>query len=395
MAKSPREVEKFLNDLLDKTLPYAKKEVTEIVKFAEESGFKEPFMPWDFSYWSEKYKSEKYAFNDQMLKPYFQLERVEGAVLTLANRLFGLTFIENSTLPTFHPDVKVYEVKDEEDNFVSLLYLDYFPRPSKEGGAWMTSFRKQQIVNGVEHRPFVTLTLNFTKPTEESPSLLTFRELETLLHEFGHALHGMLAEGSYSSLTGTSVVRDFVELPSQILENWATEKEFLKSFAFHYESGEVIPDELIDKIVASRNYLSGYHNVRQVSFALNDMAWHSITELSEVAKIDDIVTFEKRAIAKTKILPEIDSVAFSPSFSHIFAGGYSAGYYSYKWAEVLEADAFSLFKERGIFNREVANLFKEEILSKGNLEDADILFKRFRGREPRAEALLEKHGIVK
>lgn len=392
MAKTPATVNNFLEELLTKSMPYAKKEVALIESYAKSKGFNDTFMPWDFSYWSEKYKSEKYAINDQMLKPYFKLESVEGAVFALADSLYGLKFTENKTIPVYHPDVKAYEVTDNSGKFISLLYIDYFPRASKRGGAWMSSFRDQQIIDGVEYRPFVTLVLNFTKPTETTPSLLTFSEVETLLHEFGHALHGMLAEGSYASLTGTSVVRDFVELPSQIMENWATEKEFLQLFATHYQTGEAIPDELIDKLVSARNYLSGYQNVRQLAFGINDMAWHN---LEEPSKVEDVLKFEAQAIKSTQILPTVDSVAFSPSFSHIFAGGYSAGYYSYKWAEVLEADAFSLFKERGIFNKEVAASFRENILSKGNLEDADILFEKFRGRAPRAEALLEKFGMTK
>lgn len=390
MAGTPATVNDFLEDLLTKTLPYAKKELEEIERYALTNGFEGAFMPWDFGYWSEKYKNEKYAINDQLLKPYFQLENVESAVFALADSLFGLQFIQNQSIPVYHPDVKVYEVTDATGQFVSLLYVDYFPRASKRGGAWMTSFREQSILNNQEKRPFVSLVLNFTKPTETSPSLLTFNEVTTLLHEFGHALHGMLAQGTYSSLTGTNVVRDFVELPSQIMENWATEKEFLKSFAIHYQTGEAIPSELIDKIINARNYLSGYHNVRQLSFGINDMAWHNLANPQEVT---DVIAFETNAIKRTKLLPQPDSVALSTAFGHIFSGGYSAGYYSYKWAEVLEADAFSLFKEKGIFNKEVAASFRDNILSKGNLEDAAQLFRNFRGRDPRSQALLEKFGM--
>jgi len=390
MAKDPETVVNFLDQLLSKTMPYAKKEVSEIQKYASDNGFNQDLMPWDFSYWSEKYKNEKFAFNDEILKPYFQLENVQQAVFSLADTLFGIKFKETKEIPVYHPDVKAYEVTDRNGKFLSLLYLDFFPRASKRGGAWMTSYREQRIVDGVEMRPFVSLVLNFTKPTEEKPSLLTFYEVTTLLHEFGHALHGMLAQGSYASLTGTNVVRDFVELPSQIMENWATEKEFLKSFAKHYQTGEAIPDNLIEKIINARNYLGGYNNVRQLSFGINDMAWHN---LQDPGKVKDIVAFETEAIKHTQILPMVDSVALSTSFSHIFAGGYSAGYYSYKWAEVLEADAFSLFKEKGIFNKEVAASFKENILSKGNLQDAAQLFRNFRGRDPRPEALLEKFGM--
>lgn len=391
MASSPINVNSFLDNLLAKTLPFAQKEVDEIQKYAASQGFKERIMPWDFSYWSEKYKSEMYTLNDELLKPYFSLDKVEQAIFMLADTLFGLKFKESSSIPVYHSDVKVFEVFNSEGRFLSLLYLDYFPRASKRGGAWMTSFREQSITNGVENRPFVSLVCNFTKPTQESPSLLTFNEFTTLLHEFGHALHGMLAEGSYSSLTGTNVMRDFVELPSQIMENWATEREFLKLFATHYKTGEAIPGELIEKIISTRNYLSGYGNVRQLSFGINDMAWHTLTQIGD---IKDVEKFEKEAVRKTMVLPFIENTCFSTSFSHIFSGGYSAGYYSYKWAEVLEADAFSLFRERGIFNREVAESFRENILSKGNLQEPSLLFRKFRGRDPKPEALLQKFGMI-
>ncbi|HCV15811.1 MAG TPA: peptidase M3 [Rikenellaceae bacterium] len=392
MAGTPDKVNTFIEELLSKTIDPAKKEVAQITKYAKSKGFAGEIMPWDFGYWSEQYKNEKYAINDQMLKPYFRLESVEKAIFSLADSLYGLTFTQNNTIPVYHNDVKVFEVKDASGKFISLLYVDYFPRESKRGGAWMTTFRDQFFYNKVEHRPFVSLVCNFTKPTENTPSLLTFDEFTTLLHEFGHALHGMLAEGNYPSLTGTNVVRDFVELPSQIMENWATESEFLKSFAKHYETGEEIPQEIIKKIIDARNYLGGYSNVRQLTFAMNDMAWHN---LSETSSTSDVMEFEKAATQKARVLPFIDSVCMSTSFGHIFSGGYSAGYYSYKWAEVLEADAFSLFKEKGIFNKEVAESFRANILSKGNLEDAAILYRNFRGRDPRPEALIEKFGLDK
>ncbi|MDD2425974.1 MAG: M3 family metallopeptidase [Bacteroidales bacterium] len=392
MAKSSESVTAFLGNLLDKSLPYGKKDLEQIRVYAARNGFTGELMPWDFSYYSEKYKSEKFSLNDEMLKPYFELSNVEKAVFDLAGKLYGLKFTRNTSIPVFHPDVKVFEVTEENGTFISLLYVDYFPRASKSGGAWMTSFREQYIMDSVEYRPFVTLTLNFTKPTESTPSLLTFNEVTTLLHEFGHALHGMLAQGSYPSLTGTSVVRDFVELPSQIMENWAVEPEFLSSFARHYKTGEVIPQELIDKIISARNYLSCYMSVRQLSLGINDMAWHTIsdTSVADMIKVDE---FERKAIEKTQLMPIIEGTCFSPSFGHIFAGGYSAGYYSYKWAEVLEADAFSLFKEKGVFSREVAASFRENILSKGNLRDADVLYRAFRGRDPEPDALLVKLGM--
>lgn len=391
MAKTPEKVNLFLNELLEKSLPFAKKEVALIQSYANKNGFVGELMPWDFSYYSEKYKNEKYALNDELLKPYFKLENVQAAVFALADSLYGLKFTENKQIPVYHPDVKVYEVKDEAGNFVALLYLDYFPRASKSGGAWMTSFREQFKEGETEYRPLVSLVCNFTKPTEKNPSLLTFDELTTLLHEFGHSLHGMLSQGTYPSLTGTNVVRDFVELPSQIMENWAVQKAYLESFAKHYETGEVIPQELIQKIIDSKNYLAAYSNVRQLAYGISDMAWHNQTK--EVTK--PVIEFEREAVKKCQILPVVDSAAFSQSFSHIFAGGYSAGYYSYKWAEVLEADAFSMFLEKGIFNKEVAASFRDNILSKGNLRDADVLYRQFRGRDPRPEALLEKMGLLK
>lgn len=389
MAKNTVTVENFLNNLLDKSLPFAKKDVEFIQKYAESIGFKGALMPWDFSYYSEKYKKNIYSLDDEMLKPYFQLESVKEAVFGLAGKLYGFTFTENTTIPKYHPDVTVYEVTDETGKFMALLYMDFFPRESKRGGAWMTSFREECIYKGVEERPFISVVTNFTKPTESTPSLLTFDEVTTLLHEFGHAIHGICAEGKYKSLTGTNVARDFVELPSQIMENWGYEQEFLSSFAKHYQTGEAIPQELIDKIVAAKNYLAGYYSVRQLAFGINDMAWHSITKVPDC----DIVEFEKNAIKKSDVLPSVKGVAFSPSFSHIFAGGYSAGYYSYKWAEVLEADAFALFQEKGIFNKEVAKSFRDNILSKGSIEDADVLFRNFRERDPQPEALLIKLGM--
>ncbi len=391
MAKNPKTVNAFLKDLLDKTLPYAKQDVAEVEKYAQSTGFEGKLMPWDFSYYSEKYKNEKFAVNDELLKPYFKLENVQTAIFALADSLYGLKFKENKDIPVYHPDVKAYEVYDASGRFMSLLYMDFFPRASKRGGAWMTSFRDMYVEKGVENRPFVSLVCNFTKPTETSPSLLTHYELTTLLHEFGHTLHGMLAEGTYPSITGTNVARDFVELPSQIMENWAFKKEFLSSFAKHYQTGEAIPDELINKIIAARNYLSGYGNIRQLSFGINDMAWHSLTKVPSTS----VEAFEKEAIKATQLLPAVDSTCFTTSFSHIFAGGYSAGYYSYKWAEVLEADAFSLFEEKGIFSKEVASSFRDNILSKGNLMDPDVLYRNFRGRDPKPEALLVKLGMGK
>ena len=392
MAKNAATVNSFLNELLVPSLPFAKKEVAEILEYAKTHGFEgDRLESWDFSYWSEKYKEAEYALNDELLKPYFRLEDCIDAVFDLAGRLYGLTFTEISGVPVYHKDVKVYDVKDENGRHMALFYADFFPRPGKSGGAWMTAFREQSICNGVEERPFISIVTNFTKPTENAPSLLTHGEFTTFLHEFGHSLHGILAEGRYSSLTGTSVPRDFVELPSQIMENWAYEPEYLDTFAKDYKTGEVIPDSLITKIVASKNFLAGYSQVRQLQYGIMDMAWHTLKSLPA----DSTVDFEKKTMAPVDVMPPVPGTAFSPTFSHIFAGGYAAGYYSYKWAEVLEADAFSLFKEKGIFNKEVAASFRDNILSKGSTEDVAVLYKRFRGHNPQPEALMEKLGLVK
>ena len=391
MAKTPATVNAFLSKLMDPSLPAARKEVATILSFARENGFEDKVLqPWDFSYWTERYKDAHYALNDALLKPYFQLEDCIAAVFGLAGKLYGLSFEERPDIPGYHKDVKVYDVKDADGRHLALFYADFFPRESKRGGAWMTEFRGQSIVDGVERRPFISLVTNFTKPTAQSPSLLTHDELTTLLHEFGHSLHGMMAEGRYESQTGTNVARDFVELPSQIMENWAFEPEFLNGFARHYQTGEILPADLIEKVKATQNYLAAYYQVRQLQFGILDMAWHSLTALPAEGTME----FEKKALAPTAVLPSVPECCTSASFGHIFSGGYSAGYYSYKWAEVLEADAFSLFKEKGIFNREVAASFRENILSKGSREDEAILYRRFRGHDPQPEALLEKLGIA-
>ena len=390
MAKNTATVNAFLKELLEPSLPAAMKEVAEIEKFARENGFDDDRLrSWDFSYWSEKYREARYALNEEQLKPYFRLENCIDAVFDLANRLYGITFTEIHDVPVYHKDVKVYDVKDGNGRHLALFYADFFPRASKRGGAWMTAFREQGIYDGVEERPFVSIVTNFTKPTDMAPSLLTHGEFTTFLHEFGHSLHGILAEGRYPSMTGTSVPRDFVELPSQIMENWAYEPEYLDTFAKDYMTGEVIPDSLVTKIVASKNYLAAYNQVGQLRYGIMDMTWHSLKELPA----EGTVEFEKRTVAPVTVLPSVPGTAFSPSFSHIFAGGYAAGYYSYKWSEVLEADAFSLFKEKGIFNKEVATSFRDNILSKGNSEDVAVLYRNFRGHDPQPEALLDKLGI--
>ena len=391
MAKSRSTVENFLAELLEPSIPAAKAEVQAIYEFAKANGFEdEELMPWDFSFWSEKYKDAEYSLNDELLKPYFQLENCIPAVFDLAHRLYGLNFTERTNIPGYHKDVKVYDVTDESGRHMALFYADFFPRESKRGGAWMTEFRGQSIVDGTEYRPFISIVTNFTKPTATDPSLLTHDELTTFLHEFGHAIHGMLAEGRYGSQTGTSVARDFVELPSQIMENWAFEPEYLNTFAKHYQTGETIPQELIDKIVAAKNYLAAYSQVRQLQVGILDMAWHTLTAVPE----EGTVEFEKAALDASKVIYSAPEACISTAFSHIFTGGYSAGYYSYKWAEVLEADAFSLFKEKGIFNREVSDSFRSNILSKGSTDDEAVLYRNFRGHDPEPRALLEKLGIA-
>ena len=392
MAKDKKTVNEFISQLLVPSMEYALKDVEDVFKYAKKNGFEgDKLMPWDFSFWSERYQEAEYSLNAEELKPYFRLESCIDAVFDLANRLYGLEFTELDNVPVYHEDVKVYEVKDADGRHMALFYADFFPRASKRGGAWMTEFRGQSIKDGVEYRPFISTVMNFTKPTADTPSLITHDEFTTFLHEFGHALHGILAEGRYESLTGTSVPRDFVELPSQILENWGYEPEYLNSFAKHYQTGEPIPAELIEKIVAAKNYLAGYGQVRQLHFGYIDMNWHSLTSVPEMSVID----FEQSILAPYATLPAVENTCFSTSFSHIFSGGYSAGYYSYKWAEVLEADAFSLFKEKGIFNQEVAASFKENVLSKGGSEEASVLYRNFRGRDPEPQALMQKLGLTK
>ncbi len=392
MAKTPATVNSFLEELLEPSLPFARAEVAEVLEYAKKNGFEDTVLqPWDFSYWSEKYRESEYALNEEQLKPYFRLENCIDAVFSLANRLYGLTFEERKDIPVYHEDVKVYDVKDSAGRHMALFYADFFPRASKRGGAWMTEFRGQGFFNGQEERPFISIVTNFTKPTENAPALITHDEFTTFLHEFGHSLHGMLAEGRYPSITGTSVARDFVELPSQIMENWAYEPEYLDTFAKDYRTGEVIPDSLVNKIIASKNFLAGYYQVRQLHYGIVDMAWHTLAELPQESTLD----FESKIIASCPVMPAVPGAAFSPSFSHIFAGGYAAGYYSYKWSEVLEADAFSLFKEKGIFNREVSGSFRENILSKGGSEDPAVLYRNFRGHDPQPEALMRKLGLTK
>ena len=393
MAQNPQTVNKFINDLFEASMPFAEKEMKEVQDYANAHGFVGQIQRWDFSYWSEKLKNDKYAMDPNMFKPYFKLENVKKGVFDLADRLYNIEFRENNQIEKYHPDVTVYEVYDKADGkFLAVLYMDFFPRESKRSGAWMTAFREQYIdENGNDVRPLIQLVCNFTKPTSKEPSLLTFDEVNTFLHEFGHCLHGIFASGTYQSISGTSVYRDFVELPSQIMENFATEKEFLDMFAFHYKTGEKIPQELIDKLIASQRYLAGYMSVRQLSFGMIDMAWHTITS----PYTGDVIAMEKNAIAKTELMPVVENSVMTTSFGHIFAGGYAAGYYGYKWAEVLDADAFAAFKEKGIFNREVSTSFRKNILSQGGKKHPMELYKAFRGHEPTNEALLRRCGFIK
>ncbi len=390
MAQTTSTVLSFLEELRAATIEYAAKDVAEITAYAHTLGLEGELMPWDFGYYSEKYKNEKYAVSDEMVKPYLKLDNVIDAVFMLANRLYGLTFTPAQDITTYHKDVTAYEVKDNNGEHLAVLYLDFFPRESKRSGAWMTEFRGTSVENGKEVRPLVSLVMNFTKPTETTPSLLTFDELTTFLHEFGHSLHGMLAKGKYESLNGTSVLRDFVELPSQIMENWAYEKEYLDLWAKHYQTGETMPVEIIEKIVAAKNYLAAYMNIRQLSFGLTDMAWHTLKE----PYTGCVEAFEKASMESTKVVPAIQGTAMATAFGHIFSGGYAAGYYGYKWAEVLAADGYSLFQQNGIFDSKTAAGFRKLLSSGGQVHPMD-LYVEFRGHKPQTQALIDQMGLKK
>jgi len=390
MAEHPDNVYQLLNNLATAAVPQAKKELHEIQDFAQTLGFNDKIQRWDFSYYSEKLKDKKYSLNDELLKPYFKLEKVIDGVFQLTKELFGLTYERNTNIQIYHPDVTAYEVF-RGGRFMGVLYLDFHPRESKRAGAWMNSYREQHKNDAIDVRPIVTLNMNFTPSTETKPSLLTFSEVTTFLHEFGHALHGLLSDVRYKSLSGTSVPRDFVELPSHIMENWAIEPEFLKMFAYHYETSELISQDLIQKLINAKNYLAGYAFTRQLMFGFTDMMWHSV----DPSSIGDIAEMERLAVRHVDLLPTAHGTCFSTSFSHIFAGGYAVGYYSYKWAEVLEADAFALFKEKGVFNKEVADSFVKNILSKGGSKKPMELFVGFRGREPQIDALMKRSGFEK
>ena len=389
MAQNPENVNNFLAQLLDASLPFAQEEKKEVEEFAHKAGLQGGLQRWDWGYYTNKLKQEKYNLDDEMLKPYFKLENVQKGVFDLATTLYGIQFKEVNNIPKYHEDVKTFEVYDQDGSFLAVLYTDFFPRESKGGGAWMTEYRTQHMENGKDVRPLVSIVMNFTKPTTTKPSLLTFSEVTTFLHEFGHSLHGMLSKNTYNSTGGTNVYRDFVELPSQIMENWALEKEWLDKWAVHYQTGEKIPQEYIDRIKNSANFLSGYMSLRQLGFGIIDMAWHETN--GEIK--DSVAGFENKTLAQTELLPIIEGSALSPSFGHIFGGGYAAGYYSYKWAEVLDADAFSVFKEKGIFDKETANAFRKNVLEKGGSEHPMTLYVGFRGHEPSIDALLERSGL--
>lgn len=389
MAQNPDKVISFLNDLLQKAKPAAEREFAELTAFAKELDGIDHLEKWDGSFYSEKLKQKLFNLDDEKLKPYFQLENVLNGAFTIAYNLYGLTFTEVFDIEKYHDDVTTYEVTDENNELVAVFYADFFPRKGKRNGAWMTSFKSQSIRNGKNDRPHISNVCNFTPPTATKPSLLTFNEVTTLFHEFGHGLHGMLANTVYPSLSGTSVYWDFVELPSQVMENWCYEPEALALFAKHYETGEIIPQEYVEKIKESANFLEGMSTLRQLSFGILDMSYHGKSQT-----IDDVKAFEKQAMEFSSLYPDVAENCMSTSFSHIFQGGYSSGYYSYKWAEVLDADAFAYFQEKGIFNKEVATKFKENVLSKGGTELPMELYKKFRGHEPTADALLKRAGLL-
>lgn len=391
MAKTPETVQHFLNELLEKAKPAAEREFENLEAFAKDLDGIETLQKWDGSYYSEKLKQKLFSLDDEQLKPYFKLENVIDGAFTIAERLYDLKFEEIDTIDKYHEDVLTYKVSDTKGNLVSVFYADFFPRPGKRNGAWMTVYKPQYIKQGDNSRPHISIVCNFTKPTKSKPSLLTFNEVTTLFHEFGHALHGMLANTTYPSLSGTSVFWDFVELPSQVLENWCYEKEALELFATHYITGEVIPMDLIEKIKASATFHEGMQTLRQISFGLLDMSWHAGESPDTITSVK---AHENEAFKNTKLYPDVPENCMSTSFSHIFQGGYSSGYYSYKWAEVLDADAFEYFLEKGVFNKDVAKKFKDHVLSQGGIEDPMTLYKRFRGKEPQSEALLRRAGLI-
>lgn len=390
MAKNEEGVYNLLDQLTRAYGETARQEVKDVEAFAVKmEGNPIEIQPWDWSFYSDKLKDERFDLNDEMTRPYFELENVKKGVFGLATDLYGLTFVKNSQTPVYHPEVEAFDVMDANGDFLAVLFTDFHPREGKRSGAWMSSFKSQFVKNGVDSRPHITIVMNFTRPTETKPALLTFDEVETFLHEFGHALHGMLAKSTYETLSGTSVYRDFVELPSQIMENWLVEKEYLDKFAFHYQTGEKMPAQLVQKIIDAANYNTGYLTLRQLSFGYLDMAWHTLQQPFD----GDVREFEQKAMRPVQLLPVVPETSMSTAFGHIFSGGYAAGYYSYKWAEVLDADAFAAFKENGIFDKKTAQSFRVNILERGNTEEPMTLYKRFRGHEPTVGALLERNGV--
>ena len=393
MARTPEAVYQLLDELLTAYRPIAEEELKRVETFAKEHGHTKPLQPWDWSYWAQQYQKAYYELDEEMLRPYFELTKVSEAVLGLATTLYGIHFTPRPELPVYHPNVRAYEVTDADGSYLGLLYTDFFPREGKQSGAWMTNLQEQyHTASGEDHRPHIVLVMNFTPPTEGHPALLTPGEVRTFLHEFGHALHGMFASARYSSLSGTNVVRDFVELPSQLMENWLDERAWLLTFARHYETGETLPEDLIQRMERAKHFLVGYAACRQLSFGYLDMAWHTITEpLSEGL---DTKAFEEEAWQRATLLaPSPAPCQMSTSFGHIFSGGYAAGYYGYKWAEVLDADAFAAFQEEGIFSRATAERFRREVLSQGDKRDAEQLYEAFRGKAPTVDALLRRDGV--
>ncbi|MGJ7026885.1 M3 family metallopeptidase [Petrimonas sulfuriphila] len=390
MAKNEEGVYNLLDQLTRAYGETARQEVKDVEAFAARmEGKPIEIQPWDWSYYSDKLKDDRFDLNDEMTRPYFELENVKKGVFGLATDLYGITFVKNPSTPVYHPEVEAFDVMDANGDFLAVLFTDFHPREGKRSGAWMSSFKSQFVKNGVDSRPHITIVMNFTRPTETKPALLTFDEVETFLHEFGHALHGMLAKSTYETLSGTSVYRDFVELPSQIMENWLVEKEYLDKFAFHYQTGEKMPAQLVQKIIDAANYNTGYLTLRQLSFGYLDMAWHTLQQPFD----GDVREFEQKAMRPVQLLPVVPETSMSTAFGHIFSGGYAAGYYSYKWAEVLDADAFAAFKENGIFDKKTAQSFRVNILERGNTEEPMTLYKRFRGHEPTVGALLERNGV--
>ena len=390
MAKNEEGVYNLLDQLTRAYSETARQEVKDVEAFAARmEGKPIEIQPWDWSYYSDKLKDDRFDLNDEMTRPYFELENVKKGVFGLATDLYGITFVKNPSTPVYHPEVEAFDVMDANGDFLAVLFTDFHPREGKRSGAWMSSFKSQFVKNGVDSRPHITIVMNFTRPTETKPALLTFDEVETFLHEFGHALHGMLAKSTYETLSGTSVYRDFVELPSQIMENWLVEKEYLDKFAFHYQTGEKMPAQLVQKIIDAANYNTGYLTLRQLSFGYLDMAWHTLKQPFN----GDVREFEQEAMRPVQLLPVVPETSMSTAFGHIFSGGYAAGYYSYKWAEVLDADAFAAFKENGIFDKKTARSFRVNILERGNTEEPMTLYKRFRGHEPTVGALLERNGV--